>query len=85
MRSASFSASVKSDLRKEFGLDALDMTGIVLVLEPIFRMKIPQWALTELFVTPMDIVEFICDKKGVVCNYHCRRLPDTVNKNLPLQ
>ncbi len=45
-------------------MDALDMTDIVLVLEQIFRMKIPQWALTELFVTPMDIVDFICDKLG---------------------
>ncbi len=56
---------MKSDLRKEFSLDALDMTDIVLVLEQIFRLKIPQWALTELFVTPMDIVDFICDKLGV--------------------
>ncbi len=56
---------MKSDLRKEFGLDDLDMTEIVVVLEQIFRMKIPQWALTELFVTPMDIVNFIYDKLGV--------------------
>ncbi len=34
-------------------------------MQQIFRMKIPQWALTELFVTPMDIVDFICDKLGV--------------------
>ncbi len=56
---------MKSDLRKEFGLDALDMTDIVLALEQICRVKIPQWALTKLFVTPMDIVDFICDKLGV--------------------
>ncbi len=62
----SLQLTVKSELRKEFGLDALDMTDIVLVLEPIFRMKIPQWALTELFVTPMDIVDFICDTLGVL-------------------
>ncbi len=57
---------MKSDLQKEFGFDALDMTDIVLVLEQIFRMKIPQWALTELFVTPMDLVDFICDTLGVL-------------------
>ncbi len=60
----SLQLTVKSELRKEFGLDALDMTDIFLVLEPVFRTKIPQWALTELFVTPMDIVDFICDKLG---------------------
>ncbi len=57
---------MKSDLRKEFGLDALDMTDIVLVLEQIFRLKIPQWAFTELFVTPMDIVDFIFETIGVL-------------------
>ncbi len=33
---------------------------IVRALEPIFRLKIPQWALTELSVTPMDTVHLIC-------------------------
>ncbi len=56
---------MNSNLQKEFSLDALDMTDIVLVLQPIFQIEIPQWALTELFVTPMDIVDFIGDKLGV--------------------
>ncbi len=33
---------------------------IVRALEPIFRMKIPQWALAELSVTPMDTVDLLC-------------------------
>ncbi len=49
----------------EFGLDALDMTDIVLALEPLFRMAIPQWALTDLFITLKDIIDFICDEVGV--------------------
>ncbi len=40
------------------------MTDIVIAVEPIFRMKIPQWALTELSVSPMDIGDFISNTLG---------------------
>ncbi len=52
-----------SEFLNEFGLDALEMIEIVLVREQI--LQIPQWVLNELFATPMDIVDFICDKVGV--------------------
>ncbi len=61
----SLQLTLKSNLRKEFGLDALDMTDIVLALQDVFLVKIPQVAITDLFETPLDIVDYMCDKHGV--------------------
>ncbi len=61
----SLQLTLKSNLRKEFGLDALDMADIVLALQDVFLVKIPQVAITDLFETPLDIVDYMCDKHGV--------------------
>lgn len=55
--------TMKSDLRKQFGLDNLDMTDIIFTLERTFLVRISQS--TAPFDVPLDIVDEICTLLGI--------------------
>ncbi|VDL93610.1 unnamed protein product [Schistocephalus solidus] len=56
--------NLKSELKKEFGLDSLDMVEVVMAMEEEFIFEIPD-SDAQRFNTPLDIVQYICDKHDI--------------------
>ncbi|VDN09867.1 unnamed protein product [Dibothriocephalus latus] len=56
--------NLKSELKREFGLDSLDMVEVVMAMEEEFVFEIPD-SDAQRFITPLDIVQYICDKHDI--------------------
>ncbi|BHF82518.1 NADH dehydrogenase 1, alpha/beta subcomplex subunit 1 ndufab1/ACP [Sparganum proliferum] len=56
--------NLKSKLKKDFGLDSLDMVEVVMAMEEEFMFEIPD-SDAQRFNTPLDIVQYICDKHDI--------------------
>ncbi|VDD78541.1 unnamed protein product [Mesocestoides corti] len=57
--------TTKSDLRQEFAFDQVDRIDVALVMETLFAISISHDHLDEHFTTPLDIVDYICKRRGV--------------------
>ncbi len=63
-KATSKSFTVKSDLRKDYKMDNLDLTDIALELEKLFSIRISQDEIEANFDTTLDIVDFVCAHFG---------------------